>query len=88
MRVSLLLALTALTASAKSINPAVKRIVDAVSEERNAAIEKKLESFETRNIFSDPDHPTARNRRHPPLVGKRYGLLSGQSLPAWVLRCE
>jgi hypothetical protein len=58
MRVSLLLLLTVLTASAKSINPAVKRIVDAVSEERIAAIEKKLESFETRNIYSDPDHPT------------------------------
>ena len=57
MRVSLLLLLTVLTASAKSINPAVKRIVDAVSEERIAAIEKKLESFETRNIYSDPDNP-------------------------------
>jgi hypothetical protein len=57
MRVSLLLLLVVLTASAKSVNPAVKRIVDAVSEERIAAIEKKLESFETRNIYSDPDHP-------------------------------
>ncbi len=37
MRVSLLLLLPVLTASAKSINPAVKRIVDAVSEERIAA---------------------------------------------------
>jgi hypothetical protein len=79
MRVSPLLALTALTASAKSINPAVKRIVDAVSEERMAAIEKKLESFETRNVFSDPDHPTARNRRRPLLVGKRYGLVSNRA---------
>src|SRR5262249_2182128 len=42
---------------AATINPAVKRIVDAISEERIAAIEKKLESFETRNIFSEPDHP-------------------------------
>src|SRR5580700_968042 len=58
MRVSLLLLLTVLTLPAKSINPAVKRIVDAVSEERIAAIEKKLESFQTRNIYSDPDHPT------------------------------
>jgi hypothetical protein len=57
MRVSLLLLLAVLTASAKSINPAVKRIVDAVSEERIAAIEKKLESFETRNIYSDTDNP-------------------------------
>src|SRR6266849_7359637 len=57
MRVSLLLLIPVLTASAKNINPAVKRIVDAVSEERIAAIEQKLESFETRDIFSDPDHP-------------------------------
>ena len=41
----------------KSINPAVKRIVDGVSEERIAAIEKKLESFGTRNIFSEADDP-------------------------------
>ena len=41
----------------KSINPAVKRIVDGVSEERIAAIEKKLESFGTRNIFSETDDP-------------------------------
>jgi hypothetical protein len=58
LRVSLLLVLIAVTVPAKSINPAVKRIVDAVSEDRIAAIEKKLESFETRNIYSDPDHPT------------------------------
>jgi hypothetical protein len=38
----------------------VKRIVDAVPEERIAAIEKKLENFETSNIVSDPDHPPAR----------------------------
>lgn len=57
MRVSLLLLLTVLVVSAKSINPAVKRIVDAISEERIAAIEKKLESFETRDIYSDADHP-------------------------------
>ncbi len=41
----------------KSINPAIKRIVDGVSEERIAAIEKKLESFGTRNIFSGTDDP-------------------------------
>ena len=57
MRVSLLLLLTVLEVSAKSVNPAVKRIVDAISEERIAAIEKKLESFETRDIYSDADHP-------------------------------
>ena len=58
MRVPLLLLLTVLVVSAKSVNPAVKRIVDAVSEERIAAIEKKLESFETRDLYSDADHPT------------------------------
>src|SRR6202011_864196 len=58
MRVSLLLLLTVLVVSARNVNPAVKRIVDAVSEERIAAIEKKLESFETRDIYSDADHPT------------------------------
>jgi hypothetical protein len=68
MRVSLLLALTALTASAKSINPAVKRIVDVVSEGRIANIEKKLESFETRNIFSESG-PPHREESAPPALG-------------------
>ena len=67
MRVSLLLLLTVLTAPAKSINPAVKRIVNAVSEERIAAIEKKLESFETRSILFRSGQPQAWNRRSPPL---------------------
>jgi hypothetical protein len=62
VRVALLLFLILYTAIAqtptKSINPAVKRIVDGVSEERIAAIIKKLESFGTRNIFSDQDHPS------------------------------
>jgi hypothetical protein len=42
----------------KSINPAVKQIVDSVSEEHIAATLKKLESFETRNLFSEDDNPT------------------------------
>ena len=42
----------------KSINPAVKKIVAAISEERIASNLKKLESFETRNIFSDQNHAT------------------------------
>src|SRR5580704_11179428 len=42
----------------KSVNPTVKEIVDSVSEEHITAIMKKLESFETRNIFSDDDNPT------------------------------
>ena len=50
--------LTAFAASPGTINPAVQRIVDGISTERIAAIEKELESFETRNIFSDPDNPT------------------------------
>src|ERR1700730_4105257 len=57
MQVSLLLLLMVLAAQVKTINPAVKRIVDAVSEDHIAAIEKKLERFETRNIYSDPDNP-------------------------------
>lgn len=40
------------------INPVVKQIVDSVSEDRITAILKKLESFETRNLYSDPNHPT------------------------------
>src|SRR5579872_1859944 len=39
------------------LNPAVKQIVDAVSEERIAANLKKLESFGTRYILSDQDDP-------------------------------
>jgi nucleotide-binding universal stress UspA family protein len=42
-----------------AINPRVKEIVDAVSEDRIAEILKKLEGFGTRNIFSsqtDPEH--------------------------------
>lgn len=39
-------------------NPAVKQIVDAISEERIAATMKKLESFGTRHILSEQDNPT------------------------------
>lgn len=42
----------------KSINPTIKKIVAEISEERIASNLKKLESFETRNIFSDQTHPT------------------------------
>lgn len=41
----------------KSVNPTVKKIVDEVSEERIGQIMKKLESFGTRNIFSDDNDP-------------------------------
>lgn len=40
------------------LDPTIQRIVDAVSEDRIAAILKKLESFETRHTLSDPTHPT------------------------------
>lgn len=43
----------------KSINPTVRKIVDAVAEDRIAGILKKLETFGTRNTMSDqasPDH--------------------------------
>src|SRR5260370_15033885 len=39
------------------LNPAVKRIVDGVSEDRIAAHLKKLESFGTRYILSAQDDP-------------------------------
>lgn len=42
----------------KSINPAVQKIVDEVSEERIATTLKKLESFGTRDIFSDQENET------------------------------
>lgn len=45
-------------AQMKSVNPAVKEIVDSVSKDRIGEIMKKLGSFETRNIFSDDDNPT------------------------------
>ena len=58
MRIPLLLLLTAAAAEAGAINPAVQRVVDAISEERIAVIEKKLEGFGTRDIFSEVNGPT------------------------------
>jgi hypothetical protein len=43
---------------AAQLNPAVKKIVDEVSEERVGAIMKKLESFGTRYVGSEKDNPT------------------------------
>jgi acetylornithine deacetylase/succinyl-diaminopimelate desuccinylase-like protein len=40
------------------LNPAVKQIVDAVSEERIGAVMKKLEGFGTRYVLSDQDSLT------------------------------
>ncbi|HYL35046.1 MAG TPA: M28 family peptidase [Bryobacteraceae bacterium] len=54
---SAVLAVASASAQFKTINPTVKEIVDAVSQERIAAIMKKLESFETRNLFSEDDNP-------------------------------
>ncbi len=45
-------------AQMKSVNPTVQKIVDSVSQERIAATLRKLESFQTRNIFSEDDNPT------------------------------
>src|SRR5277367_5802803 len=42
----------------KAVNPQIAKIVSEVSEERVAAIQKKLEAFGTRNIFSSQDNPT------------------------------
>ena len=68
LRLPLLAAMAAVCASAqyKAVNPTVKKIVDEVSEERVTAIMKKLESFQTRNIFSsedDPEHGVGAARR-------------------------
>jgi len=41
-----------------TINPKVNQVIDAVSEERIAAILNKLQGFGTRNIFSSQDDPT------------------------------
>jgi len=55
----LFLALAAcLSAQTKSVNPVVDKIVQSVSQDRIAEIMQKLESFETRDIFSEDDHPT------------------------------
>ena len=48
----------AANAQMKSINPTVQKIVDSVSQERITEILKKLESFQTRDIFSEDDSPT------------------------------
>ncbi len=45
-------------AQLKSVNPAVQKIVDSVSQERITEILKKLEGFQTRGIFSEQDNPT------------------------------
>ena len=42
---------------AAQLNPAVKKIVDEVSEERIGAIMKKLEGFGTRYVGSEKDNP-------------------------------
>jgi hypothetical protein len=45
-----LLSVSTVLAAPKALDPEIKKIVDAVSSERIAAIEKKLESFATRNV--------------------------------------
>src|SRR5258708_7453168 len=40
-----------------SLNPAVKRLVEAISQDRIAATLKKLESFGTRHVLSAQDDP-------------------------------
>ena len=46
-----------LNAEMKSINPTVQKIIDSVSQERITDILKKLESFQTRGLFSEQDNP-------------------------------
>ncbi|HET8548161.1 MAG TPA: M20/M25/M40 family metallo-hydrolase [Bryobacteraceae bacterium] len=45
-------------APATRLNPQVERVIREISEERIAATLKKLESFETRHVMSEQDHPT------------------------------
>ena len=42
----------------KSIQPRIARVVDEVSEDKIAAVMKHLETFGTRNVFSDQDNAT------------------------------
>lgn len=60
-RLSLFLLVTTPCAHAqvppRSLNPTVEKIVSEISAERIATIEKKLESFETRNIYSSTTDP-------------------------------
>ena len=39
------------------LDPKIQKIVSEISADRIAEIEKKLESFETRNTMSDPSQP-------------------------------
>ncbi len=85
-RVMLLVCLAsalAMAARPPKTNPVVERIVGQVSAEKIAAILKKLESFETRNTFSEVHSPTrgigaARRwiyeefRRYSPRLQVRY----------------
>lgn len=48
---------TGARAQTKSINPAIKQMIDAISEDRMAEVLKKLEGFGTRNIYSSQDDP-------------------------------
>jgi hypothetical protein len=60
MRGAALLALClacGLSGQMKSVNPAIKKIVDEISQDRIAETLKKLESFDTRYIFSSDDDP-------------------------------
>ena len=59
LKLPLLTLVVAVSAPAqyKAVNPRVQTIVDQVSEQRIGEIMKKLESFQTRNIFSADDDP-------------------------------
>ena len=43
--------------SPKGLNPQIQTIVSQISSDRIAEIQQKLESFQTRNIFSATDDP-------------------------------
>ena len=61
------------------LDPLIQKIVSEVSEERIAAILRKLESFETRNTLSDPNQTNrgigvARHGRVSRMVGQPLSL--------------
>jgi hypothetical protein len=96
---SILLTVSAVLSAqpAPAINPAVKTIVDAVSEERITATLQRLEGFGTRNSLSsatDPEHGVGAARKwiyeqfqsYSPGLQVRYDTWHVRTLPPRVVR--
>ncbi|MDQ6699025.1 MAG: M28 family peptidase [Acidobacteriota bacterium] len=69
-----LLAMGTAQPALKSVNPVVRKIVDSISQERITASLKKLESFQTRNVFSATD-----NQEHGIGAARRWILAEVKS---------